>query len=79
MQVPLGFPDAWILELTAGDAVKAQLAHIITALCAVLGHNFPDSPWYKEAFAKLQGAGVEPREDQGSWISKLFRGKTGQG
>lgn len=55
------------------------IVHEAQTAAAVLGHNFPDSPWYKEAFAKLQGAGVEPREDQGSWISKLFRGKTGQG
>ena len=40
---------------------------------AVLGHNYPDSPWYKDAFAKLQGNGLEPSEDQGSWISKLSR------
>ena len=41
---------------------------------AVLGHNFPDSPWYKDAYGRLQGGGLEPQEDQGSWISKI--GKT---
>jgi outer membrane protein assembly factor BamD len=41
---------------------------------AVLGHNFPDSPWYKDAYALLTKGGVEPREDSGSWISKAFRG-----
>ena len=41
VQIPIGFPDAWIL--TTGDAFQAQLAHIFTALCAVLGHNY--SPW----------------------------------
>jgi outer membrane protein assembly factor BamD len=41
---------------------------------AVLGHNFPNSPWYKDAYALLQKGGVEPREDSGSWISKAFRG-----
>lgn len=40
---------------------------------AVLGHNFPDSPWYKDAYARLQGGGLEPKEDQGSWISKISR------
>ena len=40
---------------------------------AVLGHNFPDSPWYKDAFARLQGNNLEPAESQDSWISKLFR------
>ena len=43
IQVPLGFPDAWALKLAAGDALQAQIAHILTALCAVLGHNY--SPW----------------------------------
>jgi outer membrane protein assembly factor BamD len=41
---------------------------------AVLGHNFPDSPWYKDAHALLTKGGVEPREDSQSWISKAFRG-----
>jgi outer membrane protein assembly factor BamD len=41
---------------------------------AVLGHNFPDSPWYKDAYNLLAKGGVEPREDSGSWISKAFRG-----
>ena len=39
---------------------------------AVLGHNFPESPWYKDAFALLQGNGLEPREDQGSLIYRTF-------
>jgi outer membrane protein assembly factor BamD len=43
---------------------------------AVLGHNFPDSPWYKDAYALLQSGGLEPREDTGSWISRSFRGFT---
>jgi outer membrane protein assembly factor BamD len=41
---------------------------------AVLGHNFPDSPWYKDAYALLQKGGMEPRENSGSWISRAFRG-----
>jgi outer membrane protein assembly factor BamD len=39
----------------------------------VLGHNFPDSPWYKDAYALLKGKGLEPSEDKGSWLSKTFR------
>jgi outer membrane protein assembly factor BamD len=45
---------------------------------AVLGHNFPDSQWYKEAYRLVKGSGVEPVEDQGSWISKAFK-KVGLG
>jgi outer membrane protein assembly factor BamD len=41
---------------------------------AVLGHNFPDSSWYKDAHVLLTRGGVEPREDSESWISKAFRG-----
>ena len=40
---------------------------------AVLGHNFPDSQWYRETYALLQTKGLEPRENQGSWISKAFK------
>ena len=40
---------------------------------AVLGHNFPDSQWYKDTYTLLQTKGLEPREDSGSWISKAFK------
>jgi outer membrane protein assembly factor BamD len=41
---------------------------------AVLGHNFPDSPWYKDAYALLQSDGLAPREESGSWLSKAWQG-----
>lgn len=41
---------------------------------AVLGHNFPDSPWYKDSYVLLQTRGLEPREERGSWISRAFQG-----
>jgi outer membrane protein assembly factor BamD len=41
---------------------------------AVLGHNFPDSQWYKDTFKLLESGGLAPREDEGSWISRAFRG-----
>lgn len=40
---------------------------------AVLGHNFPDSEWYKRAYQLVKSRGVLPEEDKGSWISKAFR------
>jgi outer membrane protein assembly factor BamD len=44
---------------------------------AVLGHNFPDSPWYKDAYNLVKTAGGEPTtENKGSWISRAF-GKMG--
>ena len=45
---------------------------------AVLGHNFPDSSWYKHAYTLLKTGGVEPSENTGSWISKAFK-KVGLG
>lgn len=59
--------------LAMGLPQEAQTA------AAVLGHNFPDSPWYKQAYALLKdsgGGGLLPSEDKGSWISKTFRGMT---
>ncbi|SEQ40068.1 Beta-barrel assembly machine subunit BamD [Faunimonas pinastri] len=55
--------------LALGIVPEAQTA------AAVLGHNFPDSPWYHNAYNLLQKGGVEPKENQGSWISRSFRGK----
>ena len=53
--------------LTLGIVPEAQTA------AAVLGHNFPDSPWYKDAYQMVKGQGYEPQEDNGSWISRAFR------
>jgi outer membrane protein assembly factor BamD len=41
---------------------------------AVLGHNFPDSGWYKDAYRLVKTAGGEPTtENKGSWISRAFQ------
>lgn len=52
--------------LALGIVNEAQTA------AAILGHNFPDSTWYKDAYALLRTDGLEPNEDKGSWISKAF-------
>jgi outer membrane protein assembly factor BamD len=52
--------------MALGITMEAQTA------AAVLGHNFPDSPWYKDAYRLVKSGGAEPREDKGSWISKAF-------
>jgi outer membrane protein assembly factor BamD len=57
---------------TLGVASEAQTA------AAVLGHNFPDSKWYKDSYALLSTNGLTPREDTGSWISRAYRNLTGQ-
>jgi outer membrane protein assembly factor BamD len=40
---------------------------------AVLGHNFPDSRWYKDAYNLVKSGGVEPSENASSYISKAFK------
>jgi outer membrane protein assembly factor BamD len=40
---------------------------------AVLGHNFPDSRWYKDAYALVKERGLEPSENKSSWISQAFK------
>src|SRR5271167_5342 len=39
---------------------------------AVLGHNFPDSQWYQDAYSLLKGQGLSPHEYGESWISKIW-------
>jgi outer membrane protein assembly factor BamD len=52
--------------LGLGVADEAQTA------AAVLGHNFPDSQWYKDAYSLLKGKGLSPQENSNSWISKIY-------
>ncbi len=40
---------------------------------AVLGHNFPESKWYKDSYQLLASSGLGPREDGESWISKAWK------
>jgi outer membrane protein assembly factor BamD len=53
--------------LALGITNEAQTA------AAVLGHNFPESQWYKDAFSLLKEGGLQPHEDEESWISKAFK------
>jgi outer membrane protein assembly factor BamD len=53
--------------MALGIVEEAQTA------AAVLGHNFPDSTWYKHAYALVKNGGVEPSENKSSWISKAFK------
>jgi outer membrane protein assembly factor BamD len=59
------------IYMTMGIVGEAQTA------AAVLGHNFPQSTWYKDTYALIQSKGLAPREDSGSWISKAFKGIVG--
>jgi len=57
-------------NLAMGLVGEAQTA------AALLGHNFPDSRWYKDAFALLQKKGAQP-VDNGGAVSEAFAKKTG--
>jgi len=48
------------------------IKHEAQTAAAVLGHNFPSSPWYKDAYVLLQSDGLAPREDTSSWLSKAW-------
>ena len=53
--------------MALGIAKEAQNA------AAVLGHNYPDSKWYKDAYVLLQSDGLAPRDDGDSWLSKAWK------
>jgi outer membrane protein assembly factor BamD len=54
--------------LSMGVTNEAQTA------AAILGHNYPESQWYKDAVALLKNDGLTPHEYTDSWLSKI--GKT---
>jgi outer membrane protein assembly factor BamD len=53
--------------MAVGVVGEAQTA------AAILGHNFPDSRWYKDAYNLVKSGGLEPVENKGSWISRAFK------
>lgn len=63
------------VEEALARIVEANMAMGLTseaqAAAAVLGHNYPDSQWYKDSYALLQSGGLQPREDKGSWLSRV--------
>ena len=44
---------------------------------AVLGHNFPESQWYRDSVKLLETGGLEPRENSKSWLAGLGKLITG--
>jgi outer membrane protein assembly factor BamD len=52
--------------LGLGITEEAQTA------AAVLGHNFPESQWYHDAYDLLKGKGLQPHVFGGSWISGIW-------
>ena len=39
---------------------------------SILGHNYPDSKWYKDAYSLLKSDGLAPRDDGDSWLTKAW-------
>jgi outer membrane protein assembly factor BamD len=54
-------------NMALGISAEAQ------ATAAVLGHNFPNSSWYKDAYGLLQAGGLSPQASSGSWISTVIK------
>ncbi|MGH6871768.1 MAG: outer membrane protein assembly factor BamD [Rhizomicrobium sp.] len=40
---------------------------------AVLGANYPGSPWYKDAYGLLMAHNMKPEVDKGSWLERQFQ------
>jgi outer membrane protein assembly factor BamD len=57
-------------NMTLGVVPEAQ------ASVAVLGHNFPNSDWYKRSYALLKSGGVSPSIGSGSWFTKTLKALT---
>lgn len=57
--------------LALGIVEEAQTA------ASVLGHNYPDSEWYKDAFKLLDRDGLQPQDNDKSWITQALKSITG--
>lgn len=61
-----------LYRLTESNLALGLVSEAQTA-AAVLGHNYPNSEWYKRAFDLLQKQGVAPSINAGSSLAKLKR------
>lgn len=59
------------IYMALGIQAEAQTA------AAILGHNFPGSKWYEDAYVLLQSSGLEPRDDSGTWLSQTWDNTVG--
>lgn len=59
-----------LYRLTEANLALGLITEAQTA-AAVLGHNYPQSQWYKQAFDLLQKEGVEPQLNTKSDLAKL--------
>lgn len=78
--VVVDYPDTRHVEEALARLTEANLAMGIVneaqTAAAILGNNFPDSRWYKDAYNLLKKRGVLP-QDGGGAVSEAFAKKTG--
>jgi outer membrane protein assembly factor BamD len=63
-----------LFRLTEANLALGLTSEAQTA-AAVLGHNYPSSDWYKEAFDLLQKQGVQPKINPSSTLATALKGK----
>ncbi|MFN4142046.1 outer membrane protein assembly factor BamD [Aestuariivirga sp.] len=63
-------PEA-LYRLSEGYMALGIVSEAQTA-AAVLGTNYPDSEWYKDAYNLVSSDGQAPVQNEESWISKAF-------
>lgn len=61
-----------LYRLTEANLAIGLVSEAQTA-AAVLGHNYPQSSWYRQAFELLQKQGVSPQINAGSSLAQLKR------
>ena len=64
-------PEA-LYRLSEGYMALGVVSEAQTA-AAVLGHNYPNSQWYKDAYRLVSSDGQAPVENNESWISRAFK------
>jgi outer membrane protein assembly factor BamD len=63
-------PEA-LYRLAEGYMALGVVSEAQTA-AAVLGHNYPNSEWYKDAYTLVSSDGRAPVASKSSWISRIF-------
>jgi outer membrane protein assembly factor BamD len=63
-------PEA-LYRLAEGYMALGVVSEAQTA-AAVLGHNYPNSDWYKDAYSLVSSDGRAPQVNQKSWIARVF-------
>jgi outer membrane protein assembly factor BamD len=63
-------PEA--LERLVECTIALGLSKEAQSTAAILGYNFPGSPWYDAAYKLLQAHDLAPEPDDESWISSMW-------